>query len=183
MSTRRATTVVGALVTVSSLAVGCGTSSPPPPDTVGEVTLDSVATTLLPDVVISYVPDDTLAPGTLFAGLMCNALADADFGSATLSATRELADDLCGFDVRQGGVEYTVLVRARTATDLQQPAPSGEEIEALSGIGLDAVGVIRGDDTYEVIVQVEQGYFSVTAPDRATARALARAAAERAADF
>ncbi|MDP2289851.1 MAG: hypothetical protein Q8M22_01595 [Actinomycetota bacterium] len=179
-------------VCAAGFLVACQNNPPSStPVTVGTVPIDSVATTLLPDVVISFVPDDTLPPGTLFAGQLCNALTADDFdgvgiagvGSGRLTATQELADDLCGYVVRASGDDYTVLVRARTAIDLEQPAPSGEEIEPLSGIGLAAVGVIRSDDTYEVIVQVESGYFSVASPDRSSARALARAAAERSADF
>ena len=112
-------------VCIVALLGACQAQSVDPPDTVGSLPLPEEATTLLPDVVVSYVPDDTLPPGVLFAGQLCNALTADDVatvsiagpGRATLLNTQELADDLCGFVVRAGGDEYTLLVRARSIAD------------------------------------------------------------------
>lgn len=179
--------VVVGVCAVAVATAGCHASqgSDDPPDTVGSLPIAEVATTLLPDVVVSYVPDDTLPPGVLFAGQLCTALTADDFsgvvvagaGRATLLQTQEVADDVCGFVVQAGGDEYTILVRARNVADFEQPATSDFDPEALTGIGEAAMGVARADDTYEVYVRVPNGYFSVNAPDRASALALARAAA------
>ena len=179
----RWSSVVG--LCVVALLGACQAQTADPPDTVGSLPLPEEATTLLPDVVVSYVPDDTLPPGVLFDGQLCNALTADDLssvsidgaGRATLLATQELADDLCGFVVRAGGDEYTLLVRARSIADFEQPATSDFDPEALTGVGEAAMGVARADGTYEVYVRVANGYFSVNTPDRASALALARAAA------
>ena len=177
--------IVVGVCAIALTTVGCQASEgSDPPDTVGSLPIADVATTLLPDVVVSYVPDDTLPPGVLFGGLLCTALSADDFegvvvagaGRATLLQTLEVADDVCGFVVRAGGDEYTILVRARNVVDFEQPATSDFDPEALTGVGQAAMGVTRSDDTYEVYVRVAAGYFSVNAPDRASALALARAA-------
>jgi len=178
---------VGACAVALALTA-CQSETVDPPDTVGSLPVAEEATTLLPDVVVSYVPDDTLPPGVLFAGQLCNALTADDFesvviagaGRATLLQTQELADDLCGFVVRAGGEEYTIVVRARSIADFEQPATSDFDPEALDGVGVAAMGIERSDASYEVYVRVAAGYFSVNTPDRASALALARAAAANA---
>jgi len=182
--------VVGACAVALALTA-CQSETVDPPDTVGSLPVAEEATTLLPDVVVSYVPDDTLPPGVLFAGQLCNALTADDFesvviagaGRATLLQTQELADDVCGFVVRAGGDEYTILVRARSIADFEQPATTDFDPEALTGIGEAAMGVARTDDTYEVYARVAAGYFSVNTPDRASALALARIVAANAETF
>jgi len=180
------TSAVAASVAVVLLAA-CQASSEAPPDTVGSLPIESAATTLLPEVVISFVPDDTLPPGVLFGGNPCTALVVEDFAAVTIAGagrgrlleTQDLADDICGYLVRAGGDDHTIIVRARSGADFEQPATTDFDPEALTGIGETAMGVDRGD-TYEVYVKVANGYFSVTTPDRASARALAQAAAGRA---
>ena len=179
--------IVVGVCAVAVTTVGCHASegSGDPPDTVGSLPIADIATTLLPDVVVSYVPDDTLPPGVLFAGQLCTALTADDFagvviadaGRATLLQTQEVADDVCGFVVSAGGEEYTILVRARNIADFEQPATADFDPEALTGVGEAAMGVARADGTYEISVLVPNGYFSVNTPDRASALALARAAA------
>ena len=73
--------IVVGVCAVAVTTVGCHASegSGDPPDTVGSLPIADVATTLLPDVVVSYVPDDTLPPGVLFAGQLCTALTADDF--------------------------------------------------------------------------------------------------------
>lgn len=163
---------------------------PLPPDTVGSLPPSTPPSTLLPLEVETLPPDNTvtLTPDTLFAGDLCTALEEGDFlrttiagvGTGRLVDIGGLADDACGFVVRAGGDDYTVVVQAATAIDLEQPGPTDEIVEELDDIGLAAVGVTHGDGTYEVIVQVSNGYFSVTTPDGTSARYLAAAAADRA---
>jgi hypothetical protein len=52
-------------------------------------------------------------------------------------------------------------------------------VDEIADLGLAARGVAH-DDTYTVIVKVENGFYAVTAPTRATAVALADAAVQRA---
>ncbi len=170
------------------LAVGgCKSDYSEPSDTVGSLP-EQPATTLLPEVVVSYVPDDTtpLAPDTLFGGNLCSALVAGDFASVTIAGasrgrlldTLDIADDLCGYVVRVSGDDYTIMVRARSENEFSE---NGQLAEALTGIGVAAAGLAhREDDTYEVFVKVENGFFSVRTPDEASARALARLAVGRA---
>lgn len=171
----------------------CDSTYEEPSITVGPLPSDPPATTLLPEVVVSFVPDDTntLPPDTLFGGNLCSSLVEADFRSVTfagvgtgrLTDTLDLADDLCGFVVRVSGTDYTIKVRARSESEFSE---NGQQAEALTGIGVAASGLEREPDdiypegSYEVFVKVDNGYFSVLTPDATSARALAKAAVPRA---
>ena len=169
--------------------VGCSEGAPPTAVTGGAVPTESAPPSLLPIVVDSNVVDDTatLAPDTLFAGDPCTALAASDFtgvtfgglGTGRLTDTQQPSDDVCTYVLKVGAKEMLVVVRARLAADFDQPAATDEETEVLSGIGNAARGVQHAD-SYEVFVQVDNGYFSVAAPDRGSARAMAKAAVKRA---
>lgn len=179
---------------VALLALGaCDSTYEEPAVTVGSLPPEPPATTLLPEVVETFVPDDTntLPPDTLFGGDLCSSLVAADFSSATFAGVStgrlqdalDLADDLCGYVVRVSGSDYTIKVRARSESEFSE---NGQEAEALTGIGVAAAGVEREPDeafpdgSYEVFVKVDNGYFSVLSTDASSARALAKAAAKRA---
>lgn len=155
------------------------------------------------------VDTGTVPPGTLFGGNPCSALTDSILRGAaslvppaatdptlpddelgagvTAVVTVDPADDgpvttvavsadACAFQVTDP-VRYTALVRVIGVFDYETP-----DLEALSGIGVEAKGgVVNGDagDRYVVLVKVDDGWFSLEAPDRATALRLARAAAGR----
>lgn len=96
-----------------------------------------------------------------------------------------VSGDACRYEV-QTPLRYSVLVRVRDVFALKSPDvtdPSGGTlpVDALSGIGDEAIGIDRGS-TYEVVVRVAAGWFSVNAPDRDVAERLARAAADRCCD-
>ena len=178
------------LMLSSALLVACSGTNEQPPDTVGAVPLVSDAGTLLPVQPDTLPPDNTatIAPGTLFNGNPCTALAETDFravtiagvGRGTMTAFSLLAEDTCAYDVRAGGTDYQVIVQAASADDFDHPVTTAQEIDKFSDIGEEAIGVARGDDFYEVIVRASNGYFGVTTPDEASARALAAKAVERA---
>lgn len=179
---------------VALVALGaCDSNYEEPSLTVASLPPEPPATTLLPEVIATFVPDDTntLPPDTLFGGNLCTSLVAADFRSVTfagvgtgrLTDTLDLADDLCGYVVRIGGDDFTIKVRARSESEFNE---NGQEAEALTGIGVAAAGLEREaddiypDGSYEVFVKVENGYFSVLTPDGPSARALAKLAVERA---
>ncbi len=172
-----------------AVATGCAPSSSAPPASGGTLPRPSDAGTLLP-IDLDTLPSDvttTLASDTLFGGDPCTALEEGDFARVTFAGAGagELIDfvaaslDSCLYTVEAGGEEYVVLVRARMAADLGVTSSTDVEVEELTGIGEAAIGVERSD-VYEVIVEVSNGWFSVTAPDAASAKYLARAAVERA---
>lgn len=145
--------------------------------------------TLLP-IELDTLPSDvttTLAPHTLFGGDPCTALDEDDFARVTFAGVGagELIDvgaaslDSCLYTVEAGDEEFLVLVRARTAADLGVTSSTDVEVEELTGIGEAAIGIERGD-VYEVIVEVSNGWFSVTAPEAASAEFLAKVAVDRA---
>ncbi len=172
------------------LAAGCSGTNDEPPDTVGAVPVDSETDTLLP-VLADTLPADvtvTIPPGTLFGGEPCSALVEADFrnvtftglGRGTMTAQTMLGEDVCGYDITAGSAQFVVIVKAKSADDFDHPVTTAQQIDQLDGLGEEAIGVRRGDDAYEVIVRMSNGYFSVTTPDKASARALAAVAAGRA---
>ena len=179
-----------ALVTATAMLVACSGTNEQPPDTVGAVPLVSDVGTLLPVQPNTLPPDNTatVAPGTLFNGNPCSALIDTDFRSVTiagvstgtLTAFTLLGEDTCGYDIRAGGNDYEIIVQAASADDFDHPVTTAQEIDKFDDLGEEAIGVARGDDHYEVLVRVGNGYFGVTTPDKASARALARKAVERA---
>lgn len=171
-------------------AAGCSGTNDQPPDTVGAVPVDSETDTLLP-VLADTLPADvtvTIAPDTLFGGEPCSALVEADFrnvtfaglGRGTMTAQTMLGEDICGYDVTAGSQQFVVVVQAKSADDFDHPVTTAQEIDQFEGLGEEAIGVRRGDDAYEVIVHMTNGYFSVTAPDKTSARELAAVAADRA---
>ncbi|MEQ1699813.1 MAG: hypothetical protein ABMA25_06875 [Ilumatobacteraceae bacterium] len=180
------------VVALMALAA-CDSAYEEPSVTVGSLPPEPPATTLLPEVVVSFVPDDTntLPPDTLFGGNLCSALVAADFSSVTfagvstgrLTDTLDITDDLCGYVVRVSGTDYTIKVRARSQSEFSE---NGQQAEALTGIGVAASGVEREadesfpDGSYEVFVKVDNGYFSVLTTDASSAKSLAKAAVERA---
>lgn len=177
-----------ALAVAVSLAACSGTNEQPP-DTVGAVPLASEAGTLLPVQPDTVEPDNTItiAPGTLFNGDPCTALIDTDFRSITIAGVSTgtlttfslLSEDTCGYGVRAGGKDYQVLVQAASSDDFDHPVTTAQAIDRFDDLGEEAIGVARGEERYEVIVRVSNGFFSVTTPDKASARALATKAAER----
>ena len=181
-----------ALVVLSSsvVLVACSGTNEQPPDTVGAVPLVSEAATLLPVPADTLPPDNTatVPPDTIFGGNPCMALNEDDFrsvvlagaGSGTLSASSLLAEDTCGFEVRAGGENYQVIVQVASADEFDHPVTTAQPIDKFDDLGEEAIGVARGDDRYEVIVRVSNGFFGVITPDKASARALAAKAVERA---
>jgi|CXWK01.1.fsa_nt_gi hypothetical protein len=172
-----------------AVATGCTPSSSEPPASGGTLPRPSDVGTLLP-VELDTLPSDvttTLLPDTLFSGDPCTALEEGDFARVTFAGigTGELIDfgaaslDSCLYTVEAGDEEFAILVRARTAADLGVTSSTDIEVEELIGIGEAAVGIERSD-AYEVIVEVSNGWFSVTAPDAASAKYLARVAVDRA---
>lgn len=172
------------------LLASCSGTNDEPPDTVGAVPANSETDTLLP-VLADTLPADvtvTIAPDTLFGGEPCSALVEADFrnvtfaglGRGTMTAQTMLGEDICGYDVTAGSQQFLVVVQAKSADDFDHPVTTAQEIDQLAGIGEEAIGVRRGDDAYEVIVRMSNGFFSVTTPDTTSARALAAVAAGRA---
>jgi hypothetical protein len=172
------------------LVASCSGSTEEPPVTVGPVPIASNTDTLLP-VLADTLPVDltvTIAPDTLFGGDPCSALVEADFrkvtfagaGRGAMTAANMLGEDTCGYDVTAGSQAFVVIVQAATVDDFDHPVTTAQEIDQITGIGDEAIGVRRGDDLYEVIVHVSNGYFSVSTPDEGSARALATVAASRA---
>ena len=169
--------------------MACSGQTTLPPDTVGPVPLASEPGTLLPVLDDTVPGDDTvpLAPGTMFGGDVCTALTAADFAAitiggvatGTLTAATSLNQDACGYEVHAGSTDYVIIVKAAAAVDFDHPVTTAQEIDKFSDLGEAAIGVARGDDSYEVIVQASNGYFSVTTPEKASARALAAAAVKR----
>ena len=169
--------------------VACSGKTELPPDTVGPVPLVSDPATLLPVLDDTLPGDNTvpLAPDTMFGGDVCTALTAADFSAitiggvakGTLTAATSLSEDACGYEVHVGSNDIAVVVRATTADDFDHPVTTAQEIDKFSNLGEEAIGVARGGDSYEVIVRASNGYFSVTTPDKASARALAAAAVKR----
>ena len=183
-----------------------------PPGTVGALPTPPTPPTLLPVVTgTDVVATGTVPPNTLFGGNPCSALSDADLrGAATLVpptatdptvpdddlgtgvtavvsvdpaddgpvTTVAVSGDACAFQVSDP-VRYTALVRVIGVFDYESP-----DLEMLSGIGIEAKGgtLVEGDSRYTVLVKVDDGWFALEAPDRATATRLARAAAGRCCD-
>ena len=178
------------LLSSAAMLAACSGTNAQPPDTVGAVPLASDAGTLLPVQPDTVQPDNTatIAPGTLFNGDLCTALIDTDFRSVTiagvsrgtLTAFSRFGEDTCGYDVRAGGTDYQVIVQAASADDFDHPVTTAQEIDKFADLGEEAIGVARGDDRYEVLVRVSNGFFGVTTPDKSSARALAGMAVERA---
>lgn len=158
--------------------------------TVGAPT-EATATTLLVEVFDTESDITvTLPPDTLFGGDLCTALVANDFASVRIDghSPGELVDfgalslDSCGYTISSDRIDLQVLVEARTALDMQEPAVgAGVEPDVIEGIGLAAIGYAPTIRTYVVIVNVDNGYFSVTTPDASSATKLARIAAGRAA--
>ncbi len=179
-----------ALLASTAMLVACSGSNEQPPDTVGAVPLVSEVGTLLPVLPETLPPDntETIAPGTLFAGDPCTALVDADFAAVTIAGVGRgaltsfslLDQDTCGYEVRAGGTDHQIVVQAASADDFDHPVTTAQAIDRFDDLGEEAIGVARGDDRYEVLVRVSNGYFGVTSPDKASARALAAKAVERA---
>ncbi|MGB8858600.1 MAG: hypothetical protein WCC60_05060 [Ilumatobacteraceae bacterium] len=186
MKPRHAVTLCAALLGL----IACSGRNEEPSVTVGVVPINSGTDTLLPVLADTVPPDNTvtIAPDTMFRGDPCSSLVEADFGSVTfagaskgrLDAATRLSEDTCGYDVRAGTRSFTVVVQVESADGFDHPVATAQEIDQLTGIGDEAIGVRRGDDLYEVIVHVSNGYFSVSAPDKASARALAVIAVGRA---
>jgi len=155
-----------------------GSSATPSTETVG-LPVPTDPPDLLPVEDVTLPPDDlgTVPPGTLFHGDVCTALTASDF-AGTLLDTQALSVDSCGYSVHTNAHDHVVLVQAQMQADFDQP-PTTAKLDTIQGVGLGAVGIEQGAE-YEVIVKVANGYFSVTAWDRAEARSLAIAAARRA---
>ncbi len=159
--------------------LGC-TESPDAPTASGQVPFPAPATpeTLLPVVNDTDPPDDTgtLPADALFGGNLCAALEPADFsGLGTLGTPEPASADSCVYPVGSG----SVVVQLATPDQFARPGTEGQEIAPVDGVGLGAIGVDLGG-RYQVFVEVENGYFSVTADDRRPAERLAKAAAGRA---
>ena len=147
--------------------------------------------------MIEFVPDTdppdptaepTVPPEFLFGGDPCRSLTAADFtvviggrGRGQLIDASPLSFDECGYLVIVVGQEYNISVRAIDASAFGRTPAANEERTALTGIGL-AAYIVPVDATFTVWVKVANGYFVVTASDRALALHLAEAAADRADD-
>ena len=179
-----------ALLASSAVLAACSGTNAHPSDTVGSVPIVSEPATLLPVQLETLPPDntETIAPGTLFNGSPCTALVDTDFrsvtfagrGRGTLTSFSLLAEDTCGYEIRAGGQDFQVVVQVASADDFDHPVTTAQPIDKFSDLGQEAIGVARGDDHYEVIVRVGNGFFGITTPDKASARALAGRAVARA---
>lgn len=180
---------------VTSLVFGalalaaCHAESADPTDTVGEVVIESAPTTLLPVVVDTEPPDvsTTLPQGLLFGGDLCSALTADDFarvpidgnGTGDLIDQTPLSDDTCGYQLQLGRIEVTIMVQARQPSDFEVPGADGSAPEPVSGIGLEANVRELLDGTFDVIVHVDNGWFSVNSLDVASAVEFARRAVDR----
>ena len=181
----------GLALAVAIALVTCRPTEEIPPDTVGVVP-EQTTTTLLVFIPDTDPPDPTaeptVPPQTLFGGDPCRALVAEDFsvviagrGRGQLVDASPLSDDSCGYLVVAVGQEYNISVQALDPTAFGRPPADDEDRTALTDIGL-AAYIVPVDLDFTVWVKVSNGYFVVTAPDRAFALHLAAAAAERAAD-
>lgn len=186
------------LLTLTTLLVGgvvgaaCYSEDTDPTATLGTVGVPSepTATTLLEDVFNTDSDISVTAPpNALFGGDLCTALVADDFRSIRIDShspgelvdSGALSPDSCGYTVSADRVDLQVLVEARTAADLEQPAVgAGVQPDVIETVGLAAIGYAPTVRTYVVIVKVDNGYFSVTTPDSSSAIRLARIAAGRA---
>ncbi len=159
-------------------ACSAGGSSGPTETELTLVPNVSTSDTLQPPSSDTLEPDDTgtLPPDAMFGGDMCSALENDDFsGMGRVRDKTPASIDSCQWTVGSG----TVIVKLATPDEFARPGTENEEIAPVDGVGLDAIGVDHGDN-YQVYVQVENGYFSVTAATKAKAETLAGAAAPRA---
>jgi len=197
--------VAGFVVALGALlAAGCGDpSTEAPPDTVGALPEPTDIGTISPIIVDTVPPEvGTAPPGSIFGGDPCTALVAVDFSRVTFAAVGSgtLADffppsiDSCQYTVEVGDDQFVVVVQIRTQAEFEdpvvdqpvdtQPGDTASDttlpvIEEIDDIGNAARGVARGDD-YEVIVAVDNGWFSVRTPDETSATYLAGRAATRA---
>lgn len=164
-------------------------------ETSGSATLPtpSAPDTLLPVPNDTQPPDvtESLPPDALFGGDLCTALTEDDFrgvsidgrGAGRVTDSAALSADSCQYLVQVGSREYEVVVQVQSPGDFLNPGVTDEVVDELDGPGLAARGVTHATaagEEYEVIVKVENGFFSVTAPDQASAVALATKAEPRA---
>lgn len=178
--------MLGLSVVAVTVAVTACSDSPgaDPVDTVGVITEPTV-TTLLP-IVVDTESDltSTVPPEVLFGGDLCSALTEADIANAgvgTVVESAALSPDSCGWTVQSGRVYRDVIVQVRTAREYEQPlVAAGITIDQVRGVGIAAIGYVLPDRSYTVVVQTDNGYFAVTAPDETGAVGLARLAAARA---
>ncbi len=193
VAVRSAVLTVSALVMVvasTAALVACSGSNATPTNASG-LTLpmpDDPGTLLpVPDNTLPSEISTTLPADALFGGDLCGALLAVDFtrttlggaGTGRLLSAEPLSEDSCAYTVAAGSKEFTVVVQARSQGDFLSPGTTDEVIDEINDLGLAARGVDHGD-TYTVIVKVENGFFAVTAPERASAVSLAAAAIPRA---
>jgi hypothetical protein len=175
---RRRSIIIVAVALCSLVA--CRGDNTPSDASGATLPLPAAPDTLLP-VLDETVPPEistTLPPDALFGGDLCAALVAGDF-SGRLTGTNPLSVDSCQYLVTSGGKEFAVVVQARSQGDFVSPGTTDDVVDEIADLGLAARGVDHGD-TYTVIVKVENGFYAVTAPTRATAVALADAAVQRA---
>jgi hypothetical protein len=164
-----------------SSASGVTLPLPPEPETLLPVPDD----TQPPDVT------DSIPPDALFGGDLCTSLEEPDFagvdlggrGAGHLTSTGALSIDSCQYLLSVGSHEYEVMVQVQSPADFRNPATSDQVVDEIDGLGLAARGLAHttaAGDEYEVIVKVDNGFFSVTAPDKDSALALAAKAVPRA---
>ncbi len=184
--------LVALLVVVASPAalLACSGSNGTPTNASGlTLPMPGDPDTLLP-VPDNTLPSDistTLPPDALFGGDLCTGLLAADFarttfggaGTGRLLSAEPLSEDSCAYTVAAGSKEFTIVLQARSQSDFLSPATTDEVIQEINDLGLAARGVDHGD-TFTVIVKVENGFFAVSAPERASAVSLAAAAIPRA---
>jgi len=174
----------------------------PEPTDIGTIS-PIIVETLPPDL------EGTAPPGSIFGGDPCTALVPADFtqvtfnavGSGTLVDAFPPSIDSCQFTVEVGDDQYVVVVQIRTQSEFESPqgtpppdtspidsspidtatSTSAAEVtpDEIDDVGNAAVGVTQGTE-YEVIVEVDNGWFSVRTPDATSATYLAGRAATRA---
>ena len=187
-SMHRARSIIVTMVVMAAVATSCS-SDGAPVDPTAPLGLSNTIDTLFPPSRETIPIEDGTAPaGALFAGDMCTALTATDIdgvtfptGPATLREFGLLAVDRCQYLVDAGANSYYVEVQAVGPADFAalvdgvgtSGTTGGEAvIEAIDDLGLVAFGLETGVG-YQVSVQADQGYFQLSAPDRAAALLLA----------
>ncbi len=175
-------------------ALACSACSGNDDETSGSATLPtpSAPDTLLPVPNDTQPPDvtESLPSDALFGGDLCTALTEDDFrdvvidgrGAGRVADSGALSEDSCQYLLQVGAREYEVVVQVQSPSDFLNPGVADEVVDELDGPGLAARGVTHATEIgqeYEVLVKVENGFFSVTSPDQASAVELATKAEPR----
>jgi hypothetical protein len=185
--------MVRRVVCMVLLLAACSGGAEPTGGSSGGLPEPSEPDTLLPVPNDTQPPDvtDSFPPDALFGGDVCTALTEDEIarvsidgrGAGRVTDVAPLSEDSCRYLVKVGSREYDVIVQVQSPSDFLNPGGTDEVVDELDGPGLAARGVTHVTETgeeYEVIVKVENGFFSVTTPDQASATTLATKAEPRA---